>query len=169
VLFRSDYTYAKDGSRAAKTTEIRGKSSTPAPPSPPGPGADEEVDESREVIKHDASGRVGEMTSTGPGGEDLNKVTYRYDAEGRMIEMTQSDGARVVDRRIYSYTGESRVPSGFAYVGRDGKVYERTTYSDYEYNPRGDWIKRKETMELTFNRKNVLWVFREIEYFPDSK
>jgi hypothetical protein len=82
-----------------------------------------------------------------------------------MVEMTgyNADGS-VSDRRVYGYVGGS-APSEFAYHGPDGKVYERTTYSEYEFNSRGDWIKRKETSEETFNRKSTSIVSREIEYY----
>ena len=51
------------------------------------------------------------------------------------------------------------------YYGPDGKIYERTTYTDYEFNPKGDWIKRKQTTEETFNRRSVSMANPEIEYF----
>ena len=62
--------------------------------------------------------------------------------------------------------GRQRVPSGFIYYGGNGKVYERTTYSDYEFNSHGDWVKRKETTEETLNRKSISWMLRKIEYYP---
>jgi len=61
------------------------------------------------------------------------------------------------------------VPSGFAYFGSDGRIYERTTYTDYEFNSKGDWIKRKQNKEETFNRRSVSMTFREIEYYPNSR
>ena len=38
----------------------------------------------------------------------------------------------------------------------------------YEFNSRGDWVKRKETTEETFNRKTISWKIRQIEYFPSN-
>jgi hypothetical protein len=87
-----------------------------------------------------------------------------------MIEGTGYDrDGQISDRRVYSYSGDDYVPSGFTYYGRDGKVYERTGYTDYEFNSRGDWLKRKQTSEQTFNRRSVSITFREIEYYPDRK
>ena len=168
---RDDYTYAPDGSRTAKKQEIRGKDSPPPPPpmAPP-PGYKEEVGEPRMVFKYDASGKLIEAASVKPGGNIIYKNTYSYDVKGRMIEGTGYDrDGKISDRRVYSYSGDDLVPSGLTYYGRDGKVYERTEYTDYEFNSQGDWVKRKQTSELTFNRRTVSITLREIEYYPDRK
>lgn len=83
-----------------------------------------------------------------------------------MIEMTSynSDG-QVSSRRVYGFTGDEKVPSSFAYYDGKGNVYEKTIYSDYEFNSQGDWIKRKETTEERFNRQSVSLTVREIEYY----
>ncbi|HKO45865.1 MAG TPA: hypothetical protein VJU84_21490 [Pyrinomonadaceae bacterium] len=168
---REDYGYAQDGSRTAKKQEIRGKDSPPPPPPvAPAPGVKEEVGQPREVFKYDSSGKLIEIASIKPGGKLLSKNAHSYDAKGRMIEMTGYDrDGQLSARRVYSYSGDDRVPTTFVYYGPDGKVYERTGYSDYEVNSRGDWVKRKETSELTFNRRTVSITLREIEYYPDKK
>ena len=163
-----EYTYAKDGSRTARTRAIRGRNS-PAPP--PGirlatstPG---DEGEPRRTFTYDTSGRMIEDVSAGPTGKLRYKSGYKYDTKGRLIETdgSEADG-QVSVRRVYSYEGDNRVPSGFTYYGRDGKVYDRTIYTDYEFNSRGDWVKRKETTEETFNRKTISWKLRAIEYYP---
>lgn len=168
---RDDYTYAPDGSRTGKSQEIRGKDSPPRPPAmAPPPGYKEEVGEPRLVFKYDSSGRLIEAMFVKPSGKVIYKNTYSYDDKGRMIEETGYDTeGQVSDRRVYSYSGKDRVPFGLTYYGRGGRVYDRTAYSDYEFNARGDWVKRKETREQTFNRRSVSLIFREIEYHPDKK
>jgi hypothetical protein len=99
--------------------------------------------------------------------ELMDQPTYTYDAKGRLIEVANYDGdSQIPIRRVRSYSADERVPSGFIYYGRDGKIYERTTYTDYEFNSKGDWIKRKQTKEETYNRRSVSMTYREIEYYP---
>ena len=43
------------------------------------------------------------------------------------------------------------VAAEFTYDGSDGQIYERTISTDYEFNSKSDWVKRKE--EETFNRQ----------------
>jgi hypothetical protein len=163
---REDYNYEKDGSRTTKLKRIREKDGPPAE-GMANPNWKEEKGEPRDVFKYDASGKLIEEASTMPGGRVLYKTTYIYDARGRMVEMDSGDGNGKPTRRVYSYTGDDRFPSGFQYIGGDGRVYEQTSYSDYEFNSQGDWIKRmemtEETVNRTFNRKSVSWMFREIE------
>jgi YD repeat-containing protein len=163
---REDYTYAQDESRTKTRQELRAKDSSPRP----GPAAvnseyDEDEGQPKTVFKYDASGKLIEAALVKPSGRIAAKSTYSYDAQGRMIATTEDDGVK----RVYSYSGDQRAPSGFTYVGRNGKVYERISYSDYEFNSHNDWIKRKETSEETFNRRTVSWTFREIEYYPSGK
>lgn len=171
---REDYSYAKNGSRTSKTKRIIDKDSPPPPPPVmANPNWKEEKGEPKDVFKYDASGKLTEEASIMPSGKVLYKTTYLYDAKGRMVEMDSGDGNRKPIRRVYSYTGDERFPSGFQYIGGDGKVYEQTSYSDYEFNSHGDWIKRMETTEETVNRtfksRSVSWMFREIEYYPSGK
>lgn len=167
---REDYTYTQDGSRTAKTLKIQGKDSPPPPPPAKVRSSSEEEGQPRTVFKYAPSGKLIEDASVKPGGKVFDKYTYSYDDKGRMTESTgYEENGQISVRRVYSYTGHEQVPSGFTYIGRGGKVYERTTYADYEFNSRGDWVKRKETIEETLNRKNVLMVFRDIEYYPDGK
>jgi len=43
------------------------------------------------------------------------------------------------------------------YYGPDGKIYERTSYTDYEFNSKGDWIKQRVTTEETFTGTAFQW------------
>ena len=162
---REDYTYSKDGTKNTKSQEIRGENSPPSPP-PAASNTKREHGPAKEVRRYDDSGRLIEEGMMLPSGGFTYKDTYTYDGKGRLIKSTgfDSDG-RLSDRRVYIYSGDERVPSGFMYYGPDGKIYERTAYTDYEFNAKGDWIKRKETREERFNRRSVSMVYREIEYF----
>ena len=165
---RTDYSYAPDGSRTEKSQEIRGKDSPPPPP-PIALRSDsaEDKGEPKMVFNYDAeSGKKIESTSIRPSGKIIYKTTYSYDDKGRMIEMTGYDSnGQVSSRRVHAYLAEERVPSSFAYYDGKGAVYERTIYSDYEFNTRGDWVRRKQTKEEKFNRRSVSSTRREIEYY----
>lgn len=167
---RNNYSYAPDGSRTEKSQEIRGKDGPP-PPVAPRSTSEEDKGKPRMIFKYDpSSGRKIESTSIRPSGKIIYKTAYSYDDKGRMVETTGygSDG-QVSSRRVYGYSGDERFPSSFAYYDGKGNVYERTSYSDYEFNSQGDWIRRKETREERFNRKSVSSTVREIEYYPNEK
>lgn len=168
---REDYSYSQDGNQITKTQEIRGADSPPpAPPVVSRSNSEEDKGPAKRVFKHDPLGRLIEEGMVKPSGRLSYKTIYTYDQKGRLIETTGYDGdSRLTDRRIYRFSADDRVPFEFAYYGPDGRVYERTTYTDYEFNSKGDWVKRRETKEETFNRHSVSIAFREIEYYPKSK
>lgn len=144
---REKYMYGADGSRTKDVEEIRGKDSPPPPP-PMRRDSNQETGKSRTIFKYDSAGKLVEEASIRPSGKVIFKHVFRYDTEARLLEMIgYDDEGRVSVRRVYGYAGDNRVPSQFAYYGSDGKVYERTTYTAYEFNSRGDWIKRKEQLK----------------------
>jgi hypothetical protein len=162
---RVEYSFSQDGSRTSKTTEIWNKSSPQRPPGIARSGP-QETGPPRTVFTYDTSGRLIEEASVSPSGLINYMSRFRYDAKGRLIEIAGHVEGKVTVRRVYSYTGDNRVPSGFTYYGGDNKVYEKTSYSEYEFNSFGDWVKRKENIEETLNRKHVFWTLRQIEYYP---
>ena len=175
---REDYSYAKDGSRTAKTQRIQGANSPPPPPPvvSSSPTAKRKLGPPKKMFKYDAAGRLSEETVILSDGSLSYKLTHTYDAKGRRVETTGYDNlGQVSDRRVYAYSGDEHVPSSFVYYGRNGKVSERTTYSDYEFNAQGDWIRRKDTTDEPFERRGVVIsrrsvsiTFREIEYYPNK-
>jgi hypothetical protein len=171
---RDDYTYSQDGNKTTKRQDIPGENSPPGPPPPVAPpnakpNAKRENGPAKEARKYDDSGRLIESGIVMPSGKYIYKNAHTYDAKGRLIESTGFDGEnQVTDRRVYTYSGDERVSLEFTYYGRDGKISGRTMYTDYEFNSKGDWIKRKETKE-SFNRRSISMTYREIEYYPDTK
>jgi hypothetical protein len=164
---RDTYTYDKKGDRITKTEEIRGQGSPPPPPPPAmGPATERESGPPRRVAQYDASGRLTESTVLRPSGKLVYKNVYRYDPQGRLLEnASYDDRGQASDRRVYTYEGGQRVPSSFTYYGRDGKVYIKTIYTDYEFNSHGDWIRCQETTEEIYNLKRASLTFRSIEYY----
>lgn len=168
---REDYSYSQDGNQTTKTQEIRGENSPPPPPPLVSrSNSDEDKGPARRVFKYDQSGRLIEEGKVKSSGRLSYKTTFTYDLKGRLIETTGYDSDnKLSNRRVYKFSGDDRVPSEFAYYGPDGRVYERTSFTDYEFNSKGDWVRRKQTKEETFNRHSVSMTFREIEYYPDRK
>ena len=167
---REDFTYSPDGNKTTKYQEILGENSSPLPP--PAAPADEKKEDGppKEVSKYDDAGRLVEEGMMLPSGKFRYKITYTYDAKGRLIETTGHDGDdRVSSRRVYTYSGDERVPSVFVYYDRDGKIRLRTTYTDYKFNSKGDWTERKQTTDETPNRHSVSMFHREIEYYPSNQ
>ena len=161
---REDYTYAADGSRGVKRQEIRAPGS--APPPAIGGTSNASTGPPKEIIKHDSAGRLIEKSWVKPDGGFSYRTLFSYDDKGRLTEMSGYDGTgHLVVKRAYSYAAEQRAPSSFIYYGPSGKVSERTSYTDYEYNSNGDWIKRKQTIDEGSNRGKVSITSREIEYY----
>jgi hypothetical protein len=168
---RYEYTYAGDGSRTSLTREIRSKDN-PSPPPPANMGSTstspQDVGPPRVSFIYDSEGKLAEMRSVRPSGKLIYRYTYLYDAQGRLLETTGHDtNDQVSDRRVYGY-GNERVPMTFAYYGRDGKIYDRITYSEYEFNSIGDWTKRKETTQEGLSRNRIFLVTRTIEYYSPN-
>lgn len=170
---RYEYAYAADGSRTSRTQEIRSKDS-PSPPPPVNMGstatvAPQDLGPPRASFRYDSDGKLIELRSVRPSGKLIYRYTYSYDTEHRLIETTGHDANdQISDRRVYTYGANQRVPLTFTYYGRDGKIYDRITYSEYEFNSTGDWTKRKETTEQGLNRNRVSLVTRTIEYYSPN-
>ena len=168
---RYEFSYTPGGDRIEKSQKIRGGGSPPPPPVALGSTPDTDKGEKRMWFMFERlSGKIIESASYRPNGKIINKTKYTYDDKGRMREVTVRDRrGRVSSRRVYGYSGDERVPSSFAHYDGKGNVYERTTYSDYEFNSRGDWVSRKEAAEERLNRRSVSLTVREIEYYPSGK
>jgi hypothetical protein len=161
---RDIYAYGPDGSQTTKSENIPGPGCPPPPPMAAPAGAPESGPR-RRVFKCDENGRQVEATLIRHDGTVVYKTVYGYDAKGRLTETASFNGnGQAGDRRVYGYTGASSVPATFTYHGRDGRVYERTAYSDYELNAQGDWVKRTQTRVNERGETHVSTVFRRIVY-----
>lgn len=170
---REYYTYGTDGSRT-EVTDASGASGIPSGPPPiAGASLDREPGQPRVVFQYDSTGRLTEASTIRPSGKMIDKSAYSYDANSRVQEVRgyNNDG-KVSSRRVYTYDGVRKVPSGYAYYDGDGKLHEEITYSDYEFNSYGDWVKRKETRQervyvsgQTVSRKSISSTYRQIEYY----
>jgi len=161
---REEYTYGEDGSRGATTQEIRGKNS-PAPPPPIATATEKESGPLREVLRYDSAGALIETSTVRASGKIVYRISYAYDTNHRLIETTSFGGdGTVSSRRVYVCESDKKAPSSFTYYGGDGRIYERTVYSEYEFDSHGNWIKRKEYREQTYNRRDTSLAVRNIEY-----
>jgi hypothetical protein len=92
-----------------------------------------------------------------------------------LLMLTQAPSPqKMSDREQEGFRGpvmkvfDERFPSGSISIGSDGKPYSKDTYSAYEVNPRGDWIKRREIQEhlnQPDQAKTTAIVTRTIEYY----
>jgi len=160
---RLTFIYAPGGSRSTKSEDIDGNQIRPTPKSF-NLGYDDNGP-LRDVFKYDADGRLTEMSSLRSKGSLINKTTYKYDSKGRLAETDYlgPDGA-ISERDSNIYDGDSNLlESVYRWSISTISV---TKYSDYEFNPRGDWIKRREVTESQSSRPKFIYVSqREIEYY----
>jgi hypothetical protein len=104
------------------------------------------------VRSFDAAGRLlEERTIAGaePGkGPLIARVTYRYDAKGRLSERTRLYGTPPVpfEKETYGYGADDRVSEAVHYRQRN-LLAARRTFA-YETDERGNWTKRTETHML---------------------
>jgi hypothetical protein len=75
--------------------------------------------------------------------------------------------ARKSERESNGFVGP--VKRAHEFDGNSNNPRSTTTYTDYELNPQGDWIKRKETRQETGGRTYVAIQYRRIEYYPAKK
>jgi hypothetical protein len=95
---------------------------------------------------------------------------YKYDEKGRLqeSEIVHSTGERY--RFVSKYEGEKRFPENEVSLdGNSNNPRYTTTYTDYQLNPQGDWIKRKVTRQETGSQTYVAIHYRRIEYYPAKK
>ncbi len=168
---RDHYTYDKDGARMSRTEEIRGENSPPPPPPPmPPPGSKEEKGPPKTVFQYDSRGRKIETAVLRAGGTLVYKLIYKYDEKDRLQESQNADpDGKITSRRVYSYEGDQRYPKEYVYIGSDGKTSSKVTYTEYELNPQGDWIKRKSKTESSDGRTQASLNYRSIDYHQIQK
>ena len=167
---REHYTYEQDGSRTTRFEYIQGKNSPPPPPPPMMPpaakGGEAVKGPPKTTFKYDAQGMITEKANFRANGEPTYKTTYKYDEKSRLQEMQviHSDGTRY--RLTYKYDGEKRFPESQNSFEADNNTPKSTvTYTDYEFNPQGDWIKRKETVKEATGRTTVAIHYQSLEYY----
>jgi len=168
------YTYDQDGNRTTSFEYIQGKNSPPPPPppmAPPGPKGGQEVKgPPKTTFKYDAQGMIAERANFRANGEPTYKSIYKYDEKGRLQEMQviHSNGPRY--RWTSKYDGETRFPeSEDSFDADSDKPKYTVTYTDYELNAQGDWIKRKETTKEASGRITVSIRYQALEYYPAEK
>lgn len=168
---RELYTYDQEGNRISHTEEIRGKNSPPPPPPPmPEPGAkkDEGVKgPPKTTFKFDVQGALTERSTFRASGTLIYKIIYTYDAKGR-LQQTQTvyPEGKIGDKRVYSYEGEKHFPEGYSYIDANDKLRFKVSYSEYEFNPQGDWIKRRETTTSPSSPTTISINYQTLEYHP---
>lgn len=116
-------------------------------------------------VKKDASGRIVQLDAVE--GEGIRIVRYHYDGSGRVTGQDWSydniDFDEVFDmgKTRITYDGNgNKVKVVIEHA--DGTPAETITYTDYQFDARGNWISRKMTWPLQYENHVET---REITYF----
>jgi hypothetical protein len=171
---QENYEYDQDGNRTTHSVYIQGKNSPPPPPPPMMPPSAKEgytvKGPPKTTFKYDSQGMITEKANFRADGEPTYKTTYKYDEKGRLQEsqVIHSDGTRY--RWTYKYEGEKRFPESKDSFESDSNTPKSTvTYTDYELNDKGDWIKRKEIGKEATGRTYISIHYQILEYYPVEK
>lgn len=169
---RENYSYDKDGNRLGYHDNSKASGIPISPPGPPIPSDRKNQDVSystRRILRYDSKGRISEESVYSPNGELIDKTINKYDSQNRLIEWASVDtDGSISEKQTFIYNGDDRFPSGSIGIGSDGKPDLRETYSGYEMNSRGDWIKRREIVEhldQPNQAKTIRIITRTIDYY----
>lgn len=167
---REEYTYDKDGNRTTRDEFIQGKNSPPPPPPPMMPPGAAVKGPPKTTFKYDGQGMMIEKANLRGNGDLIYKTTYKYDEIGRVQETNIIHATGQHYRWVYKYEGKKRFPeSEDSLDGKSNTTRYTIIYSDYEFNPQGDWIKRKRTLNESTGKTTVEIQYQTIEYFPAAK
>jgi hypothetical protein len=166
---RDQFTYDQDGNRIIRSEFIQGENSPPPPPPPkmpPGAKGSQVIKGPPKItFKYDAQGMISEEANFRSNGELIYKITFKYDEQGRLRDwqIDHANGTRY--RYVYKYEGEKRFPASHDSFDGESETSKYTvTYTDYELNAKGDWIKRKETIKEATGRTSISIQYQTIEY-----
>jgi hypothetical protein len=163
---REYYTYDQEGNQMSREEEILGPGSNPPPPPMPPPGGVQDQGPGKKIFKYDSQGRLAEFFVRWASGKIAYRIVYTHDAENRISESKSLDSdGKLNSRNAYSYEGQNRFPSKRAYFDSSDKIRGEYTYSEYEFNSHGDWIKRKESDRESNGSVRILLSYRKIEYY----
>lgn len=170
--FQDTFTYDKDGNRYDKYEMIGVRSGIPSGPPPmagkPIPEG-EAMKTPSATFKYDDQGKRTEQTGLFSDGRIRHKFVYKYDGQGRLYELLRFfPDEKSPDKTVYAYQADQRFPSGWTSYRADGSLSEKYSFSNYEFNSMGDWIKRKAVIE-DGTGKRTGWESCQIEYYLSKK
>lgn len=167
---RTTYIYDNEGNFTTKEEEFRDPKSPPPPPpmmAPPGTKS-APSGPPKSILKYDDKGRKIEKSVVRTNGEIIYRIVYVWDEQDREEEFHAYDTKGVrYSRSVYHYDGKQRIPTSSESYGRGDQLTSKTTYSDYKFNRRGDWIERKSVTESLQGKitKEISLTIRTITYF----
>lgn len=157
------YLYDTDGNRTVNYW-CDGRSTNSGLPFFPVPGRPY-----KEEYEYDALGRRVEVSiKEGPG---RGRMVYIYNRQGRLAEVqlySLWNERPLINRIVYMYYPNGSLQQERWYRG-DGFLIDELSYSNHEYDSRGNWIIRKQVRDQYYD-KNMpthqnYWAFREIAYY----
>lgn len=123
----------------------------------------------KEEYEYDALGRPVEMSiNEGP---DRRRIVYTYNRQGRLAEMhlySLWNERPLINRIVYTYYSNWTLQQERWYRA-DGLLIDELSYSNHEYDSRGNWIIRKQVRDQYYDKNmpthQSYWAFREITYY----
>jgi len=124
----------------------------------------------------------GNLISTKDYYDDSYLTTYFYNAENKLVKMVVKDGEEIIEVTNYTYEGSKRIESWEVYedgkyngkvvytydndlevktVEYDGQTITETQVTTYEFDSRGNWIKKI----IAINGTRFYIEERVIEYY----
>lgn len=157
------YNYDAEGNRTVNQW-FDGRGTNSGRPEYPVPGRPY-----KEEYEYDAFGRRVEML--------IKEVPYRwhavysYDGKGRLDEehlySLKGEGS-LIRRILYTYYTNGTLKQEM-WHGGSGLLEDELSYSDHEYDSRGNWIIRKEVRHQHYDKNmpahQTYWAYREITYY----
>jgi hypothetical protein len=121
----------------------------------------------RWIAKYDASGnRIEETVFTGVR-EPHSQLLYRYDNQGRRIEVIRQALGAPIDRVVYVYDAAGRLEEKMQYD--DGRTTPSERTHSFEFDSTGNWVKstiskpRKRSGKVSLEPVEV--TYRTITYY----
>lgn len=161
-----------------KTSTIKYEEDASSPPPPPAPApsssqvntrpSDPRFD-NKYKYKYDSQGnRVEEATYRSSGALSITDVS-KFDPKGNRIEWARYTPTGELNfRKTISYNDYGQDVE-VTYFHGDGSISEKDSYTDYEIDSKGNWIKRVESKWVTKNGKSYFEpyqvTYRKIMYY----
>lgn len=139
-----------------------GRDKQPAPPPVPRPDSMERVSE-KYKYKYDDKGRVRELTIE-QDGRVRTKVTYDHQSS-RMEMRTYKDGDTLSYRRVDRFDAQDNLVESTAFNIDFGGSVDKSSYTAYEFDARGNWVKRVKAETRDGDDEERLVEYRTITYF----
>jgi hypothetical protein len=113
--------------------------------------------------KYDDKGRIRELTIERDGRLTL-RVTYDHQSD-RMEMRTYKGGDTLIYRRVDRFDAQDNLVESTAFNIDTGGSVDKSSYTAYEFDARGNWVKRVKAETRDGDDEERLVEYRTITYF----